>query len=61
MEYIVNVAKKNNRSFEYYFMAVVPYRNLKRVYEELKDKYHDCNIEVTAYEKVSHAIDMENF
>lgn len=61
MEYIINVAKKNKRSFEHYFMAVVPYRNLKKVYEELKEKYHDCHIDVTAYEKVGHAIDMENF
>lgn len=61
MEYVINVAKKENKIFRHYFMAVVPYRNLKVVYEELKERYPDCLIDVTKYEKIGHAIDMENF
>lgn len=55
MEYEINVAK--NRV--HYFRVIVQYGNVKKVYEELKEKFSDCELSVYKLEKLASWVDME--
>ena len=57
MDYEINVAKNNM----HYFKVNVPYRNVKKVYEELKEKFPDCELMVTMWETIGRKVDMEKF
>lgn len=67
MEYTINVARPMTkrdsfyRSGDYihYFKVTVPYGSVRRVYEELKEKFPDCKIDVTVWQKVGESIDMD--
>ena len=70
MEYEINVARpttEHERKYYYYgdyfhyFRAIVPYGSVKKVYEELKEKFPDCKIEVTRWQRVGEEIDMDKF
>ena len=67
MEYEINIARPmTNREKQmyggntiHYFKVIVQYGNVKRVYDELKEKFPDCEISVTAWQKVGKAVDMD--
>lgn len=66
MEYEINIARPvTNRErqlygggYTHYFRVIVPYGSVKQVYEELKEKFPDCKIDVTAWQKVGEKVDM---
>lgn len=60
MEYVINVAKKEGNRFVHYFKVTVPYGNVKKVYNELVEKFPNCKIEVTKWEKIGRVVDLEN-
>ena len=55
MEFEINVAK--NRV--HYFRVIVPYGSVKKVYNELKEKFPECELSVYQLEKIASAVDME--
>ena len=55
MEYEINVLKNNMP----YFKASVSRRNIKSVYEQLKESFPDCEISVTKWETVGRKVNME--
>lgn len=63
MEYEINVAKPrttindSTTTYTHYFRVIVPYGNVKKVYEELQEKYPDCKITITCWSKVGKDID----
>lgn len=67
MEYKINVARPTTdkekqwygSSFTHYFKVIVQYGDVKRVYEELKEKFPDCEISVTAWQTIGNEIDMD--
>lgn len=61
MEYEINVAKPCNKygGYRHYFKVTVQYGNVKKVYEELKEKFPDCKIDVTVWQKTGREIDMD--
>lgn len=63
MEYTINVAKQIGTNwyggYIHYFKVVVPYGNVKKVYEELKEKFPNCKIEVYKSETISKEVDMD--
>lgn len=68
MEYEINVArpltekeKLHNKWAEYthYFKVIVPYGNVKMAYEEIKEKFPECKLEVTAWQKIGKEVDMD--
>ena len=62
MEYEINVAKptmKEYSGYKHYFRVIVPYGSVKQVYKELKEKFPDCKIDVTVWQKVGKQINME--
>ena len=66
MEYEINVARpvterekqRYGGDFIHYFRVVVPYGSVKKVYEELKEKFPDCKLSVTAWQRTGQEIDM---
>jgi len=71
MEYEINVARPTTErdvwvtgvysEFRHYFRVIVPYGSVKKVYEELKEKFPDCKIDVTCWQKVGEPVDMNTF
>lgn len=67
MEYEINVARPATDrekqlyhvSFIHYFKVFAQYGSVKRVYDGLKEKFPDCEISVTAWQKVGKAVDMD--
>ena len=67
MEYKINVARPATdreiqfygSNFVHYFKVIVQYGNVKRVYEELKEKFPDCEISVTVWQKIGKDVDMD--
>lgn len=68
MEYEINVARPVTEKeklydswaeYTHYFKVVVPYGDVKKVYEELKEKFPDCKLDVTAWKKIGEEIDMD--
>ena len=55
MEFEINVAKNGI----HYFRVIVPYGNVKKVYNELKEKFPECKLSVYQLEKIASAVDME--
>lgn len=67
MEYEINVARPIEKrdklygysgEFVHYFRVTVSYGNVKKVYEELKEKFPECKIEVMRWEKIGSYLDM---
>ena len=56
MEFEINVAKNG----KHYFRVIVPYGKVKKVYDELTEKFPDCKLSVTQWERVGKFIDIEN-
>ena len=71
MEYEINVARPTTErdvwatgvysEFRHYFRVIVPYGSVKKVYEELKEKFPDCKINVTRWQTIGEQIDMDKF
>ena len=67
MEYEINVARPQTTrnafyregAYTHYFKVTVPYGYVRKVSEELKEKFPDCKLNVTAWQKVGEAIDMD--
>jgi len=59
MEYEINVAKLHNGRYVHYFRVTVPYGSVKKVYEELKEKFPDCRLDVTAWQKTGREVNMD--
>lgn len=68
MEYEINVARPVTEreklygygtKYTHYFRVTVPYGSVKKVYEELKEKFPDCKLEVTAWQRVGNIVDMD--
>ena len=55
MEFEINVAK--NRV--HYFRVIVPYGNVKKVYNELKEKFPEYELSVYQLEKIASYVDMD--
>ena len=60
MEYEINVARPTTdwekmmyrgREWEHYFRVIVPYGSVKKVYDELKEKFPNCRLTVTCWQK----------
>lgn len=54
MEFEINVAKNK----QHYFRVIVSYGKVKKVYDELKGKFPECELTVTKWEKVGQNVDM---
>ena len=68
MEYEINVAKPTTErarlygyysEYVHYFKVIVPYGSVKKVYEELKEKFPDCKLEVTVWQRSGSRVDMD--
>lgn len=55
MEYEINVLKNNTP----YFKVTASRRNIKSVYEQLKEAFTDCELSVTKWETVGRKVNME--
>ena len=58
MEFEINVAKKENGTLRHYFKVTVPYGSVKKVYNELTEKFTDCELSVTVWNKVGKTVDV---
>ena len=67
MEYEINVARPIEKrdklygcsgEFVHYFRVTVPYGRVKKVYEELKEKFPGYKLEVIEWEKIGSYLDM---
>ena len=56
MEFEINVVK--NRV--HYFRVIVPYGSVKKVYNELKEKFTECELSVYKLEKIASLVDIDN-
>lgn len=55
MEFEINVAKNKM----HYFKVIVPYGNVKKIYNELNEKFPECELRVTKWEKIGSFVDMD--
>ena len=55
MEFEINVAKNGI----HYFRVIVPYGSVKKVYNELKEKFPECKLSVYQLEKIASYVDMD--
>lgn len=55
MEFEINVAKNHI----HYFRVIVGYGNVKKVYNELKEKFPDYDLSVYKLEKIASYVDMD--
>lgn len=56
MEFEINVAENG----KHYFRVIVPYGKVKKVYTELQDKFPNCELTVTQWERVGKSVDIDN-